>query len=359
MTWLCYNITLRLFATGKSKIYLMTRIFISLMFALLLTGTASAASERDVVVTIKPLHSLVQGVMGDTGEATLLIEGAQSLHGFSLKPSQVKYLQKARIVFYVDETMESFLKTALDSLPEGVHKVPFARLPGIELLERREGGAWDEHDHDHGHSHTHEHDEEHKHAHEDEHDHKHGDTHNHGEGAEHGLEEDNLHIWLDPEIAQKIVLVVAEELAELYPENRGIYIANAETMTARLVEMDAELAEKLAPVQDQPYVVLHDAYPYFERRYNLMAVGSLTLDPEAPASAKKLKDIRAKLKETSARCIFREPQFDDRLVRTAAEGLDIKFGTLDPLGADIEPGEDLYFSLLNRLANNVADCLGK
>ncbi|WP_340148536.1 zinc ABC transporter substrate-binding protein [uncultured Sneathiella sp.] len=313
----------------------MTRIFISLMFALLIAGTASTATARDVVVTIKPLHSLVQGVMGDTGEATLLIEGAQSLHGFSLKPSQVKYLQKARIVFYVNETMESFLKTALDSLPEGVHKVPLAHLPDIELLERREGGAWDEHDHDHGHSHTHEHE------------------------GEHGLEEDNLHIWLDPDIAKSIVRAVAEELAGLYPENRGIYMANADALTARLIELDTELAEKLAPVQGQPYVVLHDAYPYFERRYNLMAVGSLTLDPETPASAKKLRDIREKLKETSARCIFREPQFDDRLVRTAAEGMDIKFGTLDPLGADIDPGAELYFSLLTGLADNVADCLGK
>ena len=326
----------------------MTRIFISLIFSLLITGTASAASEQNVVVTIKPLHSLVQGVMGDTGEATLLIEGAQSLHGFSLKPSQVKSLQEAKVVFYIDKTMESFLKTALDSLPEDVHKVPFARLSGIELLERREGGAWDEHDHDHGH----------KHAHDDEHEHKHSDAHNHGEGAEHGLEEDNLHIWLDPEIAKSIVLAVAEELAELYPENRDIYRSNAETMTARLKELDANLKEKLTPVQGQPYVVLHDAYPYFERRYDLMAVGSLTLDPEVPASAKKLKDIRAKLEETKARCIFREPQFDDRLVQTAAEGMDIKFGTLDPLGADMEPGEDLYFNLLTRLADNLADCLG-
>ncbi|MEX0583251.1 MAG: zinc ABC transporter substrate-binding protein [Sneathiella sp.] len=324
----------------------MTRIFISLMFALLITGTASAASEREVVVTIKPLHSLVQGVMGDTGKATLLIDGGQSLHGFSLKPSQVKYLQEARLVFYVDETMESFLKTALDSLPEEVHKVPFARLPDIELLERREGGAWDEHDHDHGHSHKHEHE------------HKHGDAHKHGEEEGHGLEEDNLHIWLDPAIAQMIVLAVAEELAEHYPENRDIYMDNAEMLTARLSELDAELMKKLAPVQGQPYVVLHDAYPYFERRYNLMAVGSLTLDPEAPASAKKLKDIRAKLAETKARCIFREPQFDDRLVRTAAEGMGIKLGTLDPLGADLDPGEELYFSLLTRLADNMADCLG-
>ncbi len=326
----------------------MTRCLFRLIILFLLPASALASEKGVVIATIKPLHSLVQGVMGDIGEATLLITGIASPHGFSLKPSQVSDLQDAAAVFYIDEAFESFLKNALSSLPEGVRKVSLSHAEGVKLLERREGGAWDDHEHEHGHSHAHSDDDED----DDDHDHNGHDDHD-----DHGTEADNLHLWLDPENAIYITRAVAKELGRRYPENRTVYKANAEKQIARLNELDAELRARLAPLQGRPYIVLHDAYPYFEARYNLKAVGSLTLEPDAPASAKRLKEIRAKIQETAAVCIFREPQFDDRLLQTAAEGFPVKLGVLDPIGADLEPGAGLYIKLMNALADNLMDCL--
>lgn len=323
----------------------MTRFLFRLIILFLLPASAFAAEKAAVVTTIKPLHSLVQGVMGETGDATLLITGIASPHGFSLKPSQVSGLQDAGAVFYIDEAFESFLKNALAALPEDVKKVPLSHAEGVKLLERREGGAWDEDHHDHGHSH----------AYSDDHDDHEKEGHDDHDG--HGTEADNLHLWLDPENAIYITRAVTVELGRLYPENRTVYKENAQKQIARLNELDAELRARLAPLKGRSYIVLHDAYPYFEARYDLMAVGSLTLEPDAPASAKRLKEIREKIQETSAVCIFREPQFDDRLLQTAAEGLPVKLGVLDPLGADLEPGEDLYFTMMNALADNLAECL--
>lgn len=307
------------------------RFLYSLIAVFFLVTSAHAEAPGGVVVTVKPLHSLVQGVMGDTAEATLLVTGTASPHGFSLKPSQVGALQAATVVFYIDETMETFLKNALDSLPDTVRKLRLSQADGIVLLERRDSGAWEAEDHHGGHSH---------HA-----------------GEEHGDEAHNMHLWLDPRNAVKMVRAINETLAGIYPENAALYTANAARLIARLGALDEELAGRLAPVRDRPFVVLHDAYPYFEARYGLTAVGSLTLEPDSPASAKKLKEIRHKLEATGARCLFREPQFSDRLLRTAAEGLDVNIGTLDPLGGELEPGADLYFILMRTLAGNLADCL--
>lgn len=313
----------------------MTRFLIRLILLFLLPASALATETNTVVVTIKPLHSLVQGVMGTTGKATLLISGTASPHGFSLKPSQVRDLQDAAVVFYIDGSFESFLKNALAALPDGVRKVSLSHATGVEILERREGGAWD--DADHGH--------------------EHGHSHASGDADDHGTEADNMHLWLDPGNAIMITRAIATELGRLYPENKPVYIDNAEKQISRINALDAELRVRLASLTGRPFIVLHDAYPYFERHYNVLAVGSLTLEPDAPASAKRLKDIRAKIQDSGATCIFREPQFDDRLLRTAAEGLPVKLGILDPIGAELEPGADLYFDLMEALATGLRDCL--
>ncbi|MCF8466946.1 MAG: zinc ABC transporter substrate-binding protein [Sneathiella sp.] len=307
-------------------------LFIAILSLLFING-ASAAAKGGVVVTLKPLHSLVQGVMGETGEAVLLVTGATSPHGFSLKPSQIRSLQQAAVVFYIDEAIESFLVNALEALPPGVRKYAVAEEAGLDVLGLREGGAWEAHD-------------EH-------------DTHPHAEKTTHDHGADNLHVWLDIGNAGKITLAVAAELGRLYPENSAIYGKNARNLMARLNLLDTGLQAKLAPVRDKPFIVLHDAYPYLERRYGLTAAGSITIEPDQPPSAHRIHEIRQKIEESHAVCIFREPQFDDKLVRTVAEGLPVKLATLDPLGAGLTPGPELYFDLLDGLANDLVECLSK
>ncbi|WP_373088652.1 zinc ABC transporter substrate-binding protein [Sneathiella sp.] len=317
----------------------MRRLFAALLTLFLASGPAAAAETGDVVVTLKPLHSLVQGVMGDTGEAVLLVNGIASPHGFSLKPSQIRALQKASVVFYVDEAMETFLDNALAALPPRVRRYAFAEKAGIDILPLREGGAWDAHHHEDVHHH--------------------GADHHNGEEQDHAHGEDNLHVWLAIGNAQKMVAAIAAELTQIHPENKAIYAANAAAFEARLVKLDAALEQKLAPVRARPFVVFHDAYAYFERAYGLTAVGSITIDPDQPPSARRLQEIREKITAAGAVCLFREPQFDDKLVRTVAEGLPIRLGTLDPLGIGLQAGPALYGTLMTNLASDLVECLAQ
>lgn len=319
----------------------MKKLFIALLPLLALLNPVHAEETTGVVVSIKPLHSLVQGVMGHTGTAELLVDSAATPHGFSLKPSQVRKLQNAQILFFVDELFETFLENAVSAAPAQLHTIGIIEEATLPLLDLREGGAWD--------SHTH---EEHS---------DHGDknqTHDHHEhDGEHDHAGKNLHVWLDTNNARRIIAEVTRQLTALFPENSAVYSENAQKTQARLDVLDAKIAKTLAPVRSIPFIVLHDAYQYFEIQQGLTGVGSITVEPDEPPSINRLREIRQKLKVANAVCLFREPQFDDRLMITVAEGSSVKSGTLDPIGANLPAGADLYFDLLSNLANGLVDCL--
>ena len=287
------------------------------------------ANANDIVVTIKPLHSLVTGVVGNTAKTHLMVSGNQSPHGFKFKPSQVKLLNNAAVVFYIGDTFETFLEKAFDSIPSNVVKVPVAEKARLKLLPYREGGPWEEDKH-----------EGHDHGHEGHHDEGGGD----------------MHVWLDPDNAIKMIKAITRELSKVNPENRDIYKANARSYVQKITALDSELSAALSNSKEFPFIVFHDAYQYFEKHYGLNGVGSITFDPHDFPSPKRLKEIRGKLNEMSAACVFSEPQFSDRLVRTVIKGTSAKTALIDPLGANIKDGPNLYFELLSGMAASFKRC---
>jgi len=322
---------------------------LSVAFLIFLSLTTVAQAKPAVVATILPLHSLVANVMRDVDEPILLIEGAGSPHAYSLSPSNARALATADRVFWIGPEMESFLPRVLANLAPAV-PVELMRQSGMALLPLREGGAWQAHDHDPDDEDDHQGEDDHERRHATNDDHDHDDVHHH-DGAE------DAHLWLDPHRAMRMVEIIAAELSVADPDNSAVYLTNATRTVARLKVLDRELARELASVSEVPYVVFHDAYQYFEARYRLHAVGSITVSPDQAPGARRLYEIRAKIAETGARCIFSEPQFEPRLVATVIEGTATKTATLDPIGAALEPGPDAYFTLLRNTASALRACL--
>lgn len=322
----------------------------SALFAVLMgtmaafAATVAQAEAPKVVVSIKPIHSLIASVMQGVGEPTLLVRGGASPHSYSMKPSDAKALSAADLVIWVGPELESFLEKPLKANAPKATRLTLMELKGLTLLETREGGAWEAHDHGHkgGHDHKgHDHKHDHKgHDHDDEH------------------EELNSHIWLDPANARAIVTATAEALAAKDPAGAEAYRTNADRTLQQLDALDAELKATLAPVKDKPFVVFHDAYQYFEARYDLSAVGSITVSPDRRPSAKRLSAIRAKIGGLGAACVFAEPQFEPALVQTVVEGTKAKTGVLDPEGTELPEGVTLYPTLMRNLAASLRGCLG-
>ena len=314
-------------------------------------STAEAAEAPTVVASIKPVHSLVAAVMQGVGTPHLIVEGGASPHATSLKPSDAAALEDAAVVVWVGEDLEAFLAPSLASLAGKARVVELAEAPGLTRLPYREGGPWGAREHEeHAHEeHAHEehaHDEHEEHAHE-----AHEDEHHH-EGID-------MHLWLDPQNAKAMVAAIAEALIAADPANASTYEANRHSLEERLDGLGEEIARDLAPVKDVPFVVFHDAFQYFDNRFDLATVGSVTVSPEQQPGAQRLREIQEKIAELGARCVFSEPQFEPRLVDVVVEGTDARTGTLDPLGADLADGPELYFELLRRNAASLKACLGE
>ena len=167
-----------------------------------------------------------------------------------------------------------------------------------------------------------------------------------------------MHVWLDPRNAAILSSAIAAALIDADPDNAATYRSNAAKLEADLAALEQSLRERIEPVHDRPFVVFHDAYQYFEARFDVNAVGSITVSPEIQPGAARLKELQDTIARVQASCVFSEPQFEPRLVRTVTEGTDAKSGVLDPLGAEIPAGPDHYSELLESLAGSLVECLG-
>ena len=329
---------------------------------MMLSATASpACADVKVVTSIKPVHSLVSSVMQGVGSPSLLVEGAGSPHNYSLKPSQAQQLQEADIVFWMGGELETFLENSIDSIAANAVSVSLLDSHGLSRLPLREGGAFDSHD-EHGHDeHGHDDHKDHghdEHGHDDHKDHGH-DEHGHDDHKDHGHGEFDAHIWLDPQNAKALVNEIAEHLAEIDPSQAAAYQANASAVMERLDVLTAEIESEVASVKDMGYVVFHDAYQYFETRFGVSAIGSITVSPEVVPGAERVRELQEKIRKLDAACVFSEPQFEPKLVATVIENTDARSTVLDPLGATIPQGPDLYFTLIRNMAASLTGCLKK
>ncbi|WP_176084109.1 zinc ABC transporter substrate-binding protein [Martelella sp. HB161492] len=332
------------------------RLSISAVLAtsvLLGAGTAYADGPLKIVATIKPVYSLLTAVTAGTdAKTTLLVKGASSPHTYSMSPSDAQALQDANVIFWVGPALEHFLTKPLEALGGNAEIITLEQAQNAALLPTRDGGAFeaDEHDH-HGEA---DHDEA---GHDDA---SHDETtsaDDHDHLAE-DLDDDGIdpHMWLDPQNARAFVDDIAETLAAADPANAARYRENATAVDKKLGALGETVKAQLSAETAKPYIVFHDAYQYFGDRFGVDAAGSITVNPETPPSAKRIREIQDKIQSLGAACVFSEPQFPPKVIQTVTEGSNVYIGTLDPLGADLKDGPDLYFTLIQNMADGISHC---
>ena len=334
--------------TNRKKLPLIISIITLLSFI------TSAKAEVKVVTSIKPIHSLVSYVMDGVGAPDLIVDGFNSPHNFQLKPSHAKMLENADIIFWIGEGLENFLEKPLDSISKNAKKVELMEIKGINKLEFREKNIFNEHDHDeHKHEedgHKEEHDE-HEHEEDGHKEEKHDDHDGHDD---HGHGEHDPHIWLDPQNAKVIVKLITKELSELDSKNAPTYKKNSEKALSDLDKLIKKV--KKDTNKDLRFVAFHDAYHYYEDRFGINLLGALTVNPDVLPGAEQLAEIREVIEHEKVNCIFSEPQFNPDIIKSIAKDTGIKTGVLDPLGANLDKGKNLYFDLIKNISTSFKGC---
>ncbi|SFQ99751.1 zinc ABC transporter substrate-binding protein [Poseidonocella sedimentorum] len=301
------------------------RLGVVLLAGIALLGAAhGAVAGPRVVADIAPVAALVADVMGGDEDVTTLVRPGASPHGYALRPSEAAALQEAELVIYVGEALTPWLPSALGSLAQDARKLALLSHPGTLKLDTRENALFA--------------------AETDDHDHDHGDT--------------DPHAWLDPENARRWIALIAGYLSAIDPDGAETYAANAEAAVAEISRAEAEAAARLEPVRDQPFIVFHDAYQYFETRFGLASAGAVALSDAAAPGPARLKTLQAHITGRGVRCGFAEPQFNAGLLQTVLSGTGARIAYLDPVGADLPPGAGFYPALLRDLSTRIAECLG-
>lgn len=296
------------------------------------------AQVPKVAVDIAPLHSLVAQVMDGVGEPDLLIRPESSPHEYSLRPSEAKALSQANVVFWVGEGITPWLEKPLSSLAGSATQIKMMEVEGTTLYGFREGATFEAHEH-HADDPHHEHDQEH----EEEHEHHH--------------EGHDPHAWLDPKNAEVWVETIANTLSNVDSENAQAYQDNAKVAIAHLRQLTIDIDQKAKELKGINFIVFHDAYQYFEQRFQLLASGAISISDASAPSPARIAEIRQTVKDLGVTCVFTEPQFNPELVNTVFEdSIVTTIGTMDPIGANIAVGKEQYRLLLMAMINSIQQC---
>jgi len=288
-------------------------------YLLLMHSALSATKPLNIVTSIPPLYAITANLLDDADTLQLLFKANQSPHQTRLKPSMAKHIIAADLII------------AIDSLcfEQTLNKIRHRKINGqwLELLDANSIIKYDNTDH----------------AHEAE------------EGGEAHCHTDP-HIWLDPQNAINIAQVITEKLSELKPSNAPAFQQRFAALKKRLIQLDQQIKTQLSGANKTTYVLYHNAFHYFEKRYKLSALDIVMPNPEIRPGLKSLRQTRHALNDGQAHCLFTEPQFSTQTLHSISRGLPVTLHTLDPLGIEIKLDKNHYFTLLLQLAEGFSAC---
>lgn len=305
----------------------------SRLFSLFVAFVASslfvvpAQAEVKVLTSIKPLQLIAAAVQDGVATPEVLLPPGASPHHYALRPSDVRKVQAADLLYWIGPDMEGFLPRVLTgrTLPS----IAVQNLPGLTLRHFAQDG----HSHD-----------EHAHG---------ADDHDHA----HRPGSIDAHLWLSPVNARVIAAKMATDLGEADPDNVARYQSNLKAFNQRLDALDTRLKARLAAVAGKPYFVFHEAFDYFEDTYGLKHAGVFAVAAEVQPGAQHVAAMRTRLQTVGKTCVFSEPPIRPRLAETLVAGLPVKLAELDALGGYTPATAQGYEQLLEKLGNDLAGCL--
>ena len=313
----------------------MSRLLV-LFVAFLGSCTAlNAQADVRVLTSIKPLQQIAAAVQDGVGTPDVLLPPGASPHHYALRPSDVRRVGEADLLYWIGPDMENFLPRVLGSRSKTT--VAVQSLPGLTLRHFGQDSHSHEGDHD-----GHDHDAAHGH---DEHD------HDHRPGSL------DAHLWLSSANARVIAAKMAADLAQVDPAHAARYQANLTAFTERLNGLDQRIQARVAGVAGKPYFVFHEAFDYFEAAYGLNHTGVFSVASEVQPGAQHVAAMRARLQDVGKTCVFSEPPMRPRLAETLTAGLPVRLAELDALGGTDPVDAHGYERLLENLGNGLAGCL--
>ncbi|MGB1310945.1 MAG: zinc ABC transporter substrate-binding protein [Leucothrix sp.] len=324
----------------------MKRIVLFLaIIAALPTPILHAKETLNILSTIKPVHALVRAIAGDLVETHQIIPDYASPHHYSLRPSDLRRLNAADLVFRIDPALESFLNKSLRNISTD-KVINLTDTKSLTILAARTP-----------HAHREEHIDQHAdEAHHDDHEDAQDEDHNDDEKPVGAID---YHLWLNPDNAILMANTMRDALIEAIPDHKETFAHNTQQLTEEIRKTSKAITQQLEPVKSTPFLVMHDAWQYFTQYYQLNQLGTVSAQQRLKTSAKAIASARKMLMDSNVQCLVAEPNLKQRTLTVLTEGLPVNTTEIDPLGRNPDESGTSYPQLLQYTADKLLNCLQK
>ncbi|MDB3893144.1 zinc ABC transporter substrate-binding protein [Candidatus Thioglobus sp.] len=276
--------------------------FITLLFA------ANVFASPNIVVSIKPIHSIVSALTQGVSTPTLLLSGNQSAHHAHLKPSQISLLEKADLVVIVHPDFE-------EGLAKSVRNIQADKVLTVDQSET-----------------------------EQDHNHEHAGSVNH-------------HSWLNIKDMENFTKALSQRLIKIDPKNKAIYLTNLDALKHKLDELQDTTQQQLSNYTNQPLMTYNNAFEHFIENYKLNSISSVSRQHGENLSIYKILKAKRIIKDKKVTCLLFTSEASDKRINALTEGLKIKTSGIDIIGFDIKPGADHYLKLIQNITHKAVQCL--
>ena len=298
------------------------------IFLLMFTCVSIAAEPNRVLVSIKPIHSLVSAVMHGVAEPELLMKTNQSLHHYNMRPSERRLIAQASLLFWVGPELETFLPRVLDNPRVTVKSIALINTQDLIKLKSIE-----------------------KHEHESHIDTEHPDN----QLGEKDLQTDP-HIWLSTENAKILTREITKQLVVFDPTHKIQYESNRDKLIQQINQLKQRLNKQTDPLK-KPYMTFHNAIRYFEQEFGLNNIASIQPNSEVQPGIAHIQQITHLITDNKISCLFYNQPQKPALIKSLESKHKLSAYALDPVGIYIKAGTETWFDIMLDVSKNLSACL--
>jgi zinc transport system substrate-binding protein len=295
--------------------YKYINIFLIVAFSFLSSGCYQANKEKPkelIAASNYPISFILQELTGNNESVFCIVPPGTSEHAFSLKPSDINKIENAKVIFYVNENLDSWISKINNENKIG-------------LLDRINGSDMISYSHVHNDS-------------------KHSDHENEYNGID-------PHFWTDPIIVRDLIPTITAQLIRFFPNDSIKLISNSRKLIEKLTLLDSEFYEILEPYRGKYVFLFHPSFLYFLKRYGLNYAGAVEEFPGKEPTIQYISEIEKTIIKFDIRALYREPQLPEKSLVPIASGRNLKILMLDPIGGF--QGRNNYFDLMRFNAINI------
>ena len=282
-----------------------------LLFLLLCIGAQSAgAAGLRVIATIKPIHSILAGLMQGAEQPALIVEGTATPFDYRLSERKARAIREADLVVWIGPELETFMTETLARSPKDLRIVTLLDSPAIKVLPLRDND-----------------------------------------------QERDPFLWLDSRNVVILVDELARILMEVDPVRTHLYERNRRRVLAIISRIDREFEYGYRGMKGGVGLLYHDTQQYFEQAYALKIGAVLSQTGIDRISTESLLKARAAIRDGEFACLLVEKGLPSGSLPLLTEGAMVEIAALDSFGGNFSAGPDLYEKVMRHNTEVIKTCM--